>query len=1191
MSEDIASLAIKADATQVDGASKSLDKLSDSAKKTGIAAAAAETSWGRYAASLLNPTTAALALGTAIVGIGTKAILSAEDARISVAKMELIYKNSGKNIGVSLKEIESQIQGLAQTTIFEDDSLRDAAREFVKFGNITGDTLKSVIKTTTEFATVTGQDVVSAAHQMARALADPEAASRLLKEAGVALTNTEQEYIKMLVDSNRESEAQAILAEKLANAYDGAAEALTGLHSEAEMTKNAIGELFEAIGNSAVAQAGLSALESSLRFIRELAVSTANVINGASQSSGASGSWGGGATGSWGDPVSSSQKNEAQMKKEIEAYKAVGKASSGHHAARAAGISDEQKAMNSLNNEFKSMLENMEKEYAIGLLSGDDAKIAALDYDLETGSLRKLDEARKNHLRTLQLDIINRETEKKGNEAKADELAALTDEYNKLTLSARDYYSLTLTTKGIAPNQQGDLLANFDKNQAAELQKQKFDEAAQSVKDYVKEINTAKSDLTDLADITSSIVGSSVGGINLLTEAFDGLTKSLSKNNDEFLKLEQKRQEAVLTGQDTKENIAAFDKKEASLTNDRYAKELKGISQLAGASAKMFNEKSAAAKSFHAIEVALSVATIAMRAKEIASTLAATAVSVAGGAAKMFSQSGWFGFAGVAAMLAVMVGLGFSRGGSSSSTASIPSDTGKGTVLGDKDAVSESTSKTYQLLKDIHAEEYAELRGINSGVAKLNGDIVDTVTKVFQSGGINAAAIGGLGKKSNDPLQLPDPLGLGKFVFGSTKKEITEVGIQVGQTALNRILNGKEINAQQFTTVKTTTTGFFGMGKSEKLSDTFSPLDKGIRSGLTSVFRSIGETMQELSKTLGGDVRKYVVPAMKIDIKGLNAEDASKKISGVISASMDKAALKIFGKTLKQYQELGEGLFETAVRVVAQVAVVRDAVGKSGLNIESNAIGIANALVKAAGGLQEFQKQFAVYFDKFYSDTEKQTYLQSQLAGQLGAVGLALPATRDGYRKQVEALNLNTKAGQAQYSMLIKLAGAADNYYTALGKAANDNIQKIQAIIDALRAGSKTLVESLTGLRQERDKAKGFLYGQLGLLNSGRGNLLDGDGINSAIGTLTKPSEQLFKTMLDFQRETIRTSTLFNTFADRAEAQKTIWQQQLDTLNGIRVEIAAQRAAVDETARTSRKVSDILTRVTRDGNSLVTVAA
>lgn len=1190
MSEDIATIGVKADTTQVDNLNKSLDKLSDSGKKSGASALIAETSWGRYAASLLNPTTAAIALGTAIVGIGTKAIISAEDARISVAKMELIYKNSGKNIGVSLKEIESEIQGLAQTTIFDDDSLRDASREFVKFGNITGDTLKSLIKTTTEYARLTDQDVVSAAHAMAKALADPEAASRLLKEAGVKLTNTEQEYIKVLIDSNRESEAQAILAEKLGKTYNGAAEALTGLHSEAEMTKNAIGELFEAIGNSAVAQAGLSALESSLQFIRGLVISTTNAFSGAAQSGGASESFGRGASDSWGDPVASSQKNEAQMKKEIEAYKALGKASSGHHAARAAGISNEQKAMNSLNNEFKSMIENMEKEYAIGLLSGDDAKIAALDYDLETGSLRKLDEARKNHLRTLQLDIINRETEKKGNEALADELAALTDEYNKLTLSARDYYSLTLTTKGIAPNQQGDLLANFDKNQAADLQKQKIDDANASLKSYIESLDKAKTGISDLGSVTSAVFDGALGGVSTLTGVFASMSEQITANTAALVENRLQMEEASKAPIKNMEGILKINKEKNRLEKEGTTLAIDGARQAAGAASKMFGEKSSAAKSFHAIEVALSVATIAMRAKEIASTLAATAVSVAGGAAKMFSQSGWFGFAGVAAMLAVMVGLGFSRGGSSSA-ASIPSDTGTGTVLGDKDAVSESTSKTYQLLKDIHAEEYAELRGINSGVAKLNGDIVNTVTKVFQSGGINAAAIGGLGKKTNDPLQLPDPLGLGKFVFGETKKEITEVGILIGKTAIDKVLNGREVSAKQFTTVKTTSTGFFGMGKSESFSDTFSPLDKGVKGALTQVFRSVGNTMQELSVVLGGDVRKYVIPAMKIDIKGLNAEEASKKISGVISAQMDRMALRVFGGTIKQYQQLGEGLFETAVRIVAQVAVVRDAVGKSGLNIESNAIGIADALVKAAGGLQEFQKQFATYFDKFYSETEKQARLQAQLAGQLGAVGLALPATRDGYRKQVEALNLNTKAGQAQYSMLIKLAGAADTYYTQLGQAQTDNIKNIQAIIDALRAGSKTLLESLTGLRQERSQAKNFLFGQLGLLNSGQGELLDGAGINSAIGTLTKPSEQLFRTVLDFQRETVRASDLFSTFADRAEAQKTIWQQQLDVLVGIRVEVAAQRAAVDETARTSRKVSDLLTRVTRDGDALVTVAA
>jgi hypothetical protein len=130
-------------------------------------------------------------------------------------------------------------------------------------------------------------------------------------------------------------------------------------------------------------------------------------------------------------------------------------------------------------------------------------------------------------------------------------------------------------------------------------------------------------------------------------------------------------------------------------------------------------------------------------------------------------------------------------------------------------------------------------------------------------------------------------------------------------------------------------------------------------------------------------------------------------------------------------------MLETAVRIVAEMAVVKDALSMSSLSLVGNVMAISDALVTAAGGLKEFQAQFATYLDKFYSESEKTARINNQLTTSLDDVGLKLAATRAGYRAQIEALDMSNSLDQKRYSLLLSLAGAADTYYASLESIRN----------------------------------------------------------------------------------------------------------------------------------------------------------
>jgi tape measure domain-containing protein len=571
-----------------------------------------------------------------------------------------------------------------------------------------------------------------------------------------------------------------------------------------------------------------------------------------------------------------------------------------------------------------------------------------------------------------------------------------------------------------------------------------LDQAAKSAEEYDQWLNKVDDSLSKMGATSADVFDGALGGIHLLTGAFTDLSEQMNKfaaaqaDNSERLKEAQKNPIANAS------LIAKGLAKEKQLEKEKTVSAIAGMSQIAGATANLFEKKSAAAKAFHAIEMGLSAIRIAMQLKE-------TVVSIAAGAAKFFSQSGWLGFAGVAAMLAVMAGLGFSSSNSSAvGTAAIPTSPDSGTVLGDPTAKSESINNTYELLKDIHAKEYRELRGINSGVAALKTGITDSITRLFQAGGLQTPNVGPLGTFSNIPstkamldphlrmilsFTTNDPVSkfLLKGIFGTTKREITGGGIYAGGTSLAELLAGGQISGRQYTEITTTKKSWFS--KKTTVSEMLSSLDPEFQDSLSKMFRGMGTSMIAMATEFGADmtnaVNNYVIPSLKISLYGMSSEDMIKTLNNVLSTQLDTMTTAIFGSLIAKYQKLGEGLFETATRLVAEKAVVLDAIDLVGSSFKGDAVAMADGLVTLAGGIKEFQAQFQDYYSKFYSESEQLANTTRRLTQSLLDMNLILPDSRQAYRDLVNAQRLDTVAGRERYNQLLSLAEAADTYYAA----------------------------------------------------------------------------------------------------------------------------------------------------------------
>jgi tape measure domain-containing protein len=702
------------------------------------------------------------------------------------------------------------------------------------------------------------------------------------------------------------------------------------------------------------------------------------------------------------------------------------------------------------------------------------------------------------------------EAQKAGIDAGQSAMDAETERYNKLTQSVYEYQYSKLLLDGVSPGKAIEIVSQTKANDDIEKQRQAILDARSAFESYNNEISSAKSNMSDFGSISSAVFDGALGGISAMTGAFSNMIDSITQINVQLDEEIKKRTEIANAPVGSFADIQARDKaiadsikKEEQLQTKKDLSVVAGTRQVAGAVSRMFAENTKARQVFHNIEMTMAAVEMAMQAKKIAtelwgmgqvlaSELASVGPSIAASTARTevkglecvvtagSNGDAYTAPARMALMAAILAGLGVAVAGglnSGSTTLDLtqPETTGKGTVLGDPEAISQSLPNIYTLLKDIHAEEYPELKGINAGVNALSKGIDNSVTKLFQSGGITAQLTKDLaaGSTSTGSAMSSIPLLGGLFGGGKTTETIGG-GLALASASISDILAGAIIDGVQYTTIKTVKKGGLFSKDKTTIADTFSPLDASVKEGLTGVFKSAAQTMLSLTDTFGNEfeaaIESYVLPPIRIELAGLSGKDAVDKVTGVVSSVLDNMASSVFGGILKQYQQLGEGMLETAVRLVSEVAVVKDALGKSGLSIKDDAIAISDGLAQAAGGLREFQAQFDSYYQKYYSETERSVFTQKQLNSQLSDVNLLLPETRDGYRAVIEALDINNAADQQRYSLLIKLSSAADAYYKVIedaAEAAKRIAEQRRSLEIQLLEASGNAVEALTQKRRD----------------------------------------------------------------------------------------------------------------------------
>ncbi|EHR42739.1 tape measure protein [Alishewanella jeotgali] len=574
--------------------------------------------------------------------------------------------------------------------------------------------------------------------------------------------------------------------------------------------------------------------------------------------------------------------------------------------------------------------------------------------------------------------------------------------------------------------------------------------------------------LDDMTALTSA--GSTFGDV--ITQAFgrvaqqiDGMTQAQLSYNQQLDELKAKRKEVEALDKNAPGRAKALldiKNKENSLSREHFQTQMGQFAALSGAASQMFGEQSKEREALHRMEMAFGAVEIAMSLQK-AGANALTAITSA------FSAPFPLNFAAGAAMIGIMAGLGVFSGSSSANAPSASdrqASQGTGTVLGSDDK-SASIANSLERIETLELDQYSELRAINSSIKALSSGIAQlAVSLVSNFGRFNESDYAGqLGTSKQFQLNgtLSSVLALGPIggiadqllggivgnifngILGGiskTTRNLVDSGLSFQTQQIGEILATGLLEGSYYNVIETTKRKLWGLSKKTSQSTEYTALDNALEAEFGRIFKYLATSITSAVDVLGLDINKslanFVINLPNISFKDLSGDEIQKELEAIFSQQAD-LMVQYLVPAMAEYQKMGEGLFDTLIRVAQEQAIFNAQLDALGLQLSrfgnvaaETQIAIAQSIIELMGGIEEFRDATSTYFSSFYDESEQLAFLSRSLSQAFSDLGLAIPATRSGFRAIVEGIDLTTEAGQVLYAALMALVPSLDEYYKAM---------------------------------------------------------------------------------------------------------------------------------------------------------------
>ena len=319
------------------------------------------------------------------------------------------------------------------------------------------------------------------------------------------------------------------------------------------------------------------------------------------------------------------------------------------------------------------------------------------------------------------------------------------------------------------------------------------------------------------------------------------------------------------------------------------------------------------------------------------------------------------------------------------------------------------------------------------------------------------------------------------------------------------------------------------------------------------------------------------------------------------------------GFILEEVDPIIDSLLESAdlagvesLQYAAALVSINDELGKGGAlfglfneDLESTAAfleqikGEDQSIGQAYEALSQAQE---IYSQNFSGENEKSNKILlkaseslSEFNDSIGLTGAAALDTKEEFKAYIEALNLTTDAGRkalesalAMQAALLIVSATADAFLderqSLLLAEKNTAISSAEAAFDSIKSAvsleksaAKTKISELNGVISSANSALRTLRGAnttalsidraaaRGVVsNAAGGGDVSSAALKNALSVVSKPSEGLFETFEDYQRDFFKTSIDISALSESAEGQLSVEEQSLESLDALQDSAQAQ---------------------------------
>lgn len=866
------------------------------------------------------------------------------------------------------------------------------------------------------------------------------------------------------------------------------------------------------------------------------------------------------------------------------------------------GVAAEKKALDIRTQELNrvSQIEKKQREIT-NTLEDTRASTAAILLD----TAKQTEAYTGEYLQALETEKSLRETLTTAQRAQAEETAAF-DLARKTDLEELALLELNGAT-GLATRLRTDMAQAQSMHEAKLAQ---IEEEKQARLRSIEEVAAYREERENFSQMIESVKGldsvwAGVGtSIAAVMTAQDEMATSHNQYSKELEALHTKLrglEEGSLDYKKTTQDITKTQEKQQK-------SEITGYAKTVGAAKSMFKEKTTAHKALAAVEKVLHVQRLAMDLKEmvqklftdgaeVTSTIAAETAKTGATSAGFLARTGTYiseifakftasmgpwGWAAAAAVVAAIFGGGSGK----SKAAFVPSaeqrqetqgtamswdnqgnkvQTSRG-VFGDTDAKSESIANSLERIKETSVDGLRYDNKMVDLLSKINDGINNTAKSLYSIRGLRQGSLFDTREGTTKGKGL-----LGTGLFGSkTSTNITDSGVLINATFADLASTTSQAAIQFYEDVTITKKKWYGSSKTSYRRN-LETADQITQDYFNDIFSNATELFKEIGQDAGMQVEQVLSSLsgvsfanLSISLRGLKGEDLEKELNAVISSMLDQGAEAVFSQFM-QFEEFGEGMLETVIRVTDNNRKVKQALSNLGIGTLRNVIGMASyeiteALVEAAGGIQDFLAKAEDYREKFLTEAERLAPIQLEVTAEIARIAKlgftsadGLVDTRQEFKALVSSLDLTSETGRTAYTALMEVAEGFHQVTEATDTALQSTIDKFKKFADDLRAFRDNLVlgssSILTPLQKYAESKLQFekTYAQA----------LAGDEV--AQGKLTNSAQAFLTASKDYFASSSQYTQDFNSVLDKvgagiagAETQLSIAERQL---NGITEQI------------------------------------